>query len=174
MTALAHWNRRARRAAEAPHGDRAEVAASAGGRLDLIAESFARLSGRPLVDISPAGFEQAMWEAPRAIAAYGIGLEPRFFYGNRVMLELLGMTANEFIGTISRHQAEPVLREERERMIDGLAQHDIVDVYAVVGIAANGRRFAISNAQIWNLIDRKGARHGLGTTFADWQFLDGG
>ncbi|HEY6814487.1 MAG TPA: MEKHLA domain-containing protein [Croceibacterium sp.] len=150
------------------------MAASAGSRLKLIADSFARLGGKPLVDDTAVGLERALWEAPRAIAAHGVEPEPRFFYGNRILLDLLGMAASDFIGTVSQHLAEPVLREEQQRMIDGLTRHDIADVYAVVGIAANGRRFAIANAQIWNLVDRHGGRHGLGTTFADWQFLDGG
>jgi hypothetical protein len=114
-----------------------------------------------------------MWEAPRGIVAHGTEPEPRFFYANRIALELLAMTADEFIGTIANRLAEPVLREESMRLTAGLAQHDIVDIYAVVGLATNGRRFAISDAQIWNIVDRHGGRHGLGTTFAEWQFLDG-
>ena len=152
--------------------DRSAMRESAGARLALIAESFARLAGKPLVDLTPGGFEEAMWHAPRAIVAYGIEPEPRFFYGNRVALEVLAMTSGELIGTIANRLGEPVLREEQSRMIAGLARHDIVDMYAVVGLAANGRRYAISNAQLWNLVDRHGGHHGRAATFADWQFLD--
>jgi hypothetical protein len=161
------------RNASALRSGRAAMQTSAGGRLGLIAESFARLAGRPLVEPSELGLEAAMWDAPRAIVAHGTEPEPRFYYANRVALELLGMTATEFIGTIARSLAEPVIREERARLAAGLAQRDIVDIYAVVGIAANGRRFSISSAQVWKILDRHGGRHGLGTTFAEWQFLDG-
>jgi hypothetical protein len=154
--------------------DRSAMQASAGGRLALIAESFARLAGRPLVEPSPGGSEQAMWDAPRAIVAHGTEPEPRFFYGNRVALELFAMTAAAFIGLPSKRSAEPALRQERARMLAGLAQHDIVDDYAGVRIASTGRRFAISHAQVWNIVDEHYGRHGQAATFAEWQFLDRG
>src|SRR6187399_1012346 len=104
--------------------DRTAMQTSAGGRLGLIAESFARLTGKPLVEPSEGGLELAMWDAPRAIVAHGIEPEPRFFYANRIALELMAMTAAEFIGTIASSLAEPVLREESRRLAAGLAQHD--------------------------------------------------
>ena len=57
-------------------------------------------------------------------------------------------------------------------MLAGLTRHDIVDDYAGVRIARSGRRFAISQAQVWNIIDEHGGRHGQAATFAEWQFLD--
>ena len=157
-----------------PQSDRSAMQASAGERLALIGASFERLAGRPLVKSSPGGIEQAMWNAPRAIVAHGTEAEPRFFYGNRVALELFAMTAREFIGLPSHRSAEPGLREERARMLAGLERSGIVDGYAGVRIAADGRRFAIAGAQVWNLVDRHGRRHGQAATFAQWQFLDRG
>ena len=151
--------------------DRLAIQASAGERLALIAESFERLAGRPLVEPSPGGLEQAMWEAPRAIVAHGVETEPLFFYGNRVALELFAMTADEFIGLPSHRSAEAGLREARARMLAGLEQSGIVEGYAGVRIAADGRRFAISGAQVWNLVDGQGARHGQAASFAEWRFL---
>lgn len=157
-----------------PPSDRIAMEISAGGRLPLIAESFARLAGKPLVEIAPAGFGQAIWDAPHVIVAHGLEPEPRLFYGNRIALELLAMSAVEFIGRAARTTAEPPLREERSRIVSGLAQDDIADIYGVVGIAANGRRYAISEGKVWNLVDRHGGRHGMGATYAAWQFLDRG
>ena len=155
-----------------PTSDRSAMQASAGERLALIADSFERLAGRPLVEPSADGIEQAMWLAPRAIVAHGTEAEPLFFYGNRIALELFAMTAAEFIGLPSSRSAEPALRQERARMLEGLARGDIVEDYASVRIAANGRRFAISHAQVWNLVDPRGGRHGQAATFAEWRFLD--
>lgn len=157
-----------------PLSDRSAMQASAGGRLALIAESFFRLAGRPLVEPAQGDLEQALWEAPRAIVAHGTEPDPRFFYGNRIALELFAMTAAEFIGLPSKRSAEPALRQERARMLAGLAERDIVDDYAGVRIAATGRRFAISHAQVWNIVDANGGRHGQAATFAEWQFLDRG
>jgi hypothetical protein len=152
--------------------DRRAMEASAGARLALIAASFERLAGRSLVEASPGAIEQALWEAPRAIVAHGTEPEPRFFYGNRIALELFAMTAAELIGLPSHRSAEPALRESRARMLARLAQDDIVDDYAGVRIAASGRRFAISHAQVWNIVDEHGGRHGQAATFAEWQLLD--
>src|SRR5688572_2300417 len=110
--------------------DRFAMHASVGDRLTLIAESFARLAGRPLVEPSPSGIEQALWEAPRAIVAHGTEAEPRFFYGNRIALELFAMTATEFIGLPSHRSAEPALREARARMLAGLEQGGIAERYS--------------------------------------------
>ena len=157
---------------EGSDSNRLAMRASAGDRLALIAESFERLAGRPLVEPSPGGIERAMWETPRAIVAHGTEAEPLFFYGNRVALELFAMTAAEFIDLPSHRSAEPALREERARMLAGLAEGGIVDGYAGVRIAADGRRFAIAGAHVWNLVDRHGRRHGQAASFAEWRFLD--
>jgi hypothetical protein len=157
---------------EAEAIDRAAMRASAGARLALIAESFARHFGRPLVEAAPGGLEAAMWDAPRAIVAHGTEPEPRFFYGNRLALELFAMRAEGFVGLASYSSAEPSEREERARMLEGLRLRGSLADYSGVRIAADGRRFAISNTQVWNLDDARGERHGQAATFAEWRFLD--
>src|SRR5687768_2985525 len=144
--------------------DRLAMRASADARLAVIAASFEHLAGRALVGPSLGGIEQAMWDAPRAIVAHGTEAEPLFFYGNRVALGLFAMTAAEFIGLPSHRSAEPALREARARMLAGLEQGGIVEGYSGVRIAADGRRFAISGATVWNLIDESGGRQGQAAT----------
>jgi hypothetical protein len=152
--------------------DRVAMRASAGDRLALIAGSYAHLAGRPLVEPTAEGVEQAMWDAPRAIVAHGTEAEPLFFYGNRIALELFAMTAAEFIGLPSHRSAEPALREARARMLAGLEQSGIVEGYSGVRIAGDGRRFTIAGATVWNLVDGSGERYGQAATFAEWRFLD--
>jgi hypothetical protein len=151
--------------------DRFAMQVSAGPRLELIAESFARFFGRPLVESAPRGLEQTLWEAPRAIVAHGTELEPLFFYGNRVALELFDLRADAFIGLASYSSADPSEREERARMLEGLRLRGFLDDYSGVRVSASGRRFAITNTQVWNLVDRDGGRHGQAATFAEWRFL---
>ena len=153
---------------------RAAMHASAGERLALIAASFERLAGKPLVEASSGGLERALWEAPRAIVAHGTQAEPLFFYGNRIALTLFAMAAEQFIGLPSHRSAEPALREARARMLAGLDASGIVEGYAGVRIAADGRRFRISGAYVWNLIDDSGTRHGQAASFAEWQFVGEG
>lgn len=137
--------------------------ASAGKRLALIAESYSRLNGRPLV---PGGGE--LWTAPNAVVAHGIEDPPLFFYGNVIALELFRMSAVDFIGLPSHRSAEPAQRDERARMLERLEAHDVVTGYSGIRIAADGTRFLIRNAVIWNLVDQSGRRHGQAATFADW------
>ena len=151
--------------------DRAAMRDSAGARLQVIAESFARLTGQPLVAAAADDLERALWDAPRAIVAHGIEAEPRFFYGNRAALALFAMRAEDFIGLPSYRSAEPALREERAAMLARLERDQVVDDYAGVRIATNGRRFAIGPAHVWNLLDTHGTRHGQAATFAQWRFL---
>ena len=153
--------------------DRAAMRDSAGARLQVIAGSFARLAGRPLVQAAPDDLERALWEAPHAVVAHGTEADPLFFYGNRTALALFAMRAREFIGLPSHRSAEPALRGERAAMLARLERDQIVDDYAGVRIAASGRRFAIGPAHVWNLLDERGARHGQAATFAAWRFLDG-
>jgi hypothetical protein len=152
--------------------DRFAMHASAGLRIELIAESFARSFGRPLVESAPRGLEQALWEAPRAIVAHGTEPEPLLFYGNRVALELFALDARGFIGLASYSTAEPHEREERARMLERLRLRGSLADYSGVRIAADGRRFRIVGTQVWNLDDARGERHGQAATFAEWRLLD--
>src|SRR5688500_5000274 len=128
------------------------MAASAGPRLALIAESFARLAGRSLVGAASGELEAALWQARHALGAHGTEPEPQFFYGNRLALELFEMRAAEFIGLPSHRSAEPARRDERARMLARLEQDDLIGDYAGVRLAASGRRFEISGACVWNLV----------------------
>lgn len=143
--------------------DREKMFASAGARLGLIAESYERLTGSAL-----ASSPDDLWDAPRAIVAHGTEHPPLFFYGNRQALTLFRMPIERFIGMPSYRSAEPALREERAAMLARLAERDMVDDYSGVRIAADGSRFRIERATVWNLRDEAGRCHGQAATFADW------
>lgn len=137
--------------------------ASAGARLALLAESFHRLTGRELAT------DGDVWTAPAAIVAHGIESPPRFFYGNARALALFRMDAAQFIGLPSYRSAEPALRDERAAMLAQLDAADVVRGYTGVRIAADGARFRILDAVIWNLVDRSGQRHGQAAWFDKWE-----
>jgi len=139
------------------------IAASAGPRLGLIAQSYARLTGLSL--------PEPLWTAPCVILAHGTQDDPIFFYGNRLALELFEMTAAAHIATPSRLSAEPVAREERARLLAQVAARGFIDDYAGVRVSATGRRFRIERATVWNLLDANGAVHGQAATFSDWTEL---
>lgn len=145
--------------------DRTLMEQSAGARLALLAESFLRLTGRPL---APDG---SLWSADAAILAHGTQDPPLFFYGNARTLDLFRMPAADFLGRPSHTSAEPAHRDERARMFARLEADDVVMDYAGVRVAADGTRFRIEDAVIWNLVDEYGQRHGQAAWFERWEML---
>ena len=109
--------------------------------------------------------------APAAIVAHGTQEVPLFFYGNRSALSLFRMSADQFIGLPSYRSAEAALREERAAMLARLDAADVVTGYKGVRVAADGTRFRIKDAVIWNLVDERGQRHGQAAWFDAWEWL---
>jgi len=145
--------------------------AEAGPRLRLAVESFARLTGRPLLeggDVSPA----ALWRAPFGLLAHGVQPDPVLFYGNRRALELFELAPEQLVRMPSRLTAESDGRAERAELLDQVAQQGFIDNYAGVRVSAMGRRFRIEGATVWNLIDRQGARRGQAAAIRSWTLLD--
>jgi hypothetical protein len=134
-------------------------------RISLIAESFERLLGRPLV--GPADdIVAALWQAPFALVAHGTEPDPVFFFGNRYALAAFESEVAQFTRLPSRLSAEAPLREERQTLLDRVTRDGFIDDYAGVRISALGKRFRIEGAIVWNLIDQLGERHGQAATFA--------
>jgi PAS domain-containing protein len=135
--------------------------------LQLIVDSYQRLTGRAL--LAPADdLRTALWLAPVVVVAHGTEPDPVFFYGNRVALELFEMSFEDFTRLPSRYSAEPMLRDERAAFLARVERDGFIEDYSGVRISANGRRFRIERAVVWNLIDVAGVRHGQAATFADW------
>ncbi len=137
-------------------------------RLRLIVASYQRLTGKPLIDSVPANtaaLREAIWNAPRAIVAHGTEDDPVFFYGNRLALQLFEMSFDEFARLPSRFSAEPLLREERAKLLEQVARQGYVDGYRGMRIARSGGRFMIQDGTVWNLVNEQGIRHGQAATF---------
>ncbi len=137
----------------------------AGARLSLIAESFARLLGRPLITEGPDP-AQSLWTLPRVILAHGTEADPLFFYGNRLALELFELSPEQLIAMPSRLSAEPLRREERARLLARVAENGFIDDYSGIRVSSSGKRFRIHDAVVWNLLDARGHLHGQAATFA--------
>ena len=133
---------------------------AADARLALIAESYHRLTGRQLLE---AG--ETLWAASRAIVAHGTEDDPVFFYGNRLALQRFEMSFAEFVRLPSRLSAEPQGREVRAALMERVTRQGFVDDYSGMRISSRGRRFMISNATVWNLLDEAGVYHGQAAVF---------
>lgn len=132
-------------------------------RLAVIADSYRRLTGKPLLDepFDPL----AMWGAPRAIVAHGVEDDPLFFYGNRLALQLFEMDFEEFARLPSRLSADPVGQQARAVLMEKVARLGFVDGYSGERVAKSGRRFMIVDVTIWNLCDAHGKYLGQAATF---------
>lgn len=140
-------------------------------RIALIAQSFAALTGQPLVEgagAQPEEIVERLWRAPQVIVAHDTAPDPVFFFANRAALTLFEMDFEAFTQLPSRLSAEPMLREERAHLLERVARDGIITDYAGVRVSATGRRFRIEQAAVWNLIDADAVRHGQAAAFARW------
>lgn len=136
-------------------------------RLRLIVESYKRLTGLSLLTLGPGqtGLSEALWQAPRAIVAHGTEVDPIFFYGNRLALELFEMTFEAFARLPSRLSAEPLAQAAREKLLAEVSRRGYIDDYSGMRVASSGRRFMITGATVWNLLDEAGIYHGQAAVF---------
>jgi len=136
-------------------------------RIALVAESHARLTGRDLV---PTGGDvvAALWALPAVVLAHGTEADPLFFFANRAALCRFECGVEQLVGRPSRFSAEAPLRAERQALLERVSRDGFIRDYAGVRIAADGRRFRIEQATVWNLVDGAGAVHGQAATFDRW------
>jgi MEKHLA domain len=139
-------------------------------RACLILDSHERVVGRPLLSVqgSEASRARALYEANIVVLAHGIEPDPIFDYGNLLAQQLFELSWDELVALPSRLSAEPVNREERQRLLDAVAQRGFIDDYAGVRISKTGKRFRIAGATVWNLLDAEGVRRGQAATFSSW------
>ena len=147
------------------------VTESAGERLALIPQSFARLTGRALLGDTPPT-TAALWLAPMVILAHGAEADPVFFYGTAMALAVFEFTADKLLRTPSRLSAETPDRAERARLLDEVSRRGFIEDYAGVRVSSTGRRFRIEQATVWNLLDEAGRLHGQAAAFSRWVRLD--
>lgn len=139
----------------------------------LLLDSFERLTGRKLLAFDPTtqSAEEALNDAPFVLLSHGTEADPVLNYGNRLALQLWEMSWEKFTSMPSRLTAEPMAREDRERLLADAKRQGYSDGYRGVRIASSRRRFEIQEAIIWSLIDEEGNYRGQAATFAKWRPL---
>ena len=95
--------------------------------------------------------------------------DPRFIYANKAAQAAFEYDWEEITELPSRLSAEPVDREDRQRLFDAVARHGFATGYSGLRIAKSGRRFRIEDGVVWQLIDEDGAVRGQAATFAKWR-----
>ena len=136
----------------------------------LLLASYQRLLNKPLLElVAGKSLGQQVYEADLALLSHNTAADPLFNYGNRYALDLFELPWAEFVGMPSRYSAEPVNREERERLLAQVTAQGFIDHYAGVRIASSGKRFLIRQAVVWNVYDDQQHFYGQAATFKDWQ-----
>jgi hypothetical protein len=136
-------------------------------------DSYRHWLGHELIDRGGDELAQSerLFQAPFVVVAHGVQADPIFNYANRRALELWEMELTTLLATPSRMTAEPVHRQERERLLERTARQGFVDDYQGIRISASGRRFRIERAIVWNVLDVTGRKIGQAATFSSWHDL---
>lgn len=134
--------------------------------------SYAHWLGRPLLhNCQPDEAVRQLFMAPFVVVSHGTQVDPVLNYGNQMALDLWEMDWSKFISTPSRITAEPVHRQERQRLLQCVNAKGYIDNYSGIRITSTGRRFRINAAIVWNLLDANGNHHGQAATFNKWEYL---
>jgi hypothetical protein len=114
---------------------------------------------------------RALYHAPFVVLSHDSAVDPVFNYANLTAQRCFEMSWPEFVCLPSRFSAEPLARDERQRLLDRVSRRGFIDDYQGVRVSRTGRRFLVSNATVWNLTDEQGRAAGQAATFSTWQNL---
>lgn len=142
-----------------------------GGHVTALLRSYRALTGKHLI-LPTDDQARLAYEAPFVLLSHDGAGDPLLTYGNLAAQKLFAMDWRKLVGTPSRETAEAPERAEREELLRRVAENGFIDDYSGVRIAADGRRFTIRNASVWNVSDAQGSRIGQAAVFAEWEPLD--
>lgn len=139
-----------------------------------ILQSYRQMTGRDLLPGSapPDQLAHQLYHAPFVVLSHDASADPLFTYANLAAQRLFEFSWDEMVGMPSRFSAEPMLREERQKLLERVARDGYIDDYHGVRIAKSGQRFMIKNATVWNRIDPQGLRLGQAATFTTVEYLN--
>ena len=120
---------------------------------------------------SPETDARALSDAPFVVASTDTAEDPVLNYGNRCALNLCGVSWEQFTRLPGRKTAEAPERAERERFLNEVRERGFIRNYSGIRVTADGRRFRIHEAVVWNLSDESGAYAGQAVRFDRWDWL---
>jgi MEKHLA domain len=138
----------------------------------LLVSSYRRTVGAEPPFFEPGHRASAAWlydEAHHPVLAHNTDPDPRFIYANKAAQACFEYGWDEITSLPSRLSAEPVDREERQRLLESVTRHGFATGYSGFRIAKFGRRFFIDDGVVWQLIDDDGVLRGQAATFAKWR-----
>ncbi len=139
----------------------------------LLLDSYEKLLEHQLIERKGNAEEQAkaLFFAPFVVVSHGKEADPIFNYGNQVLLDLWERGWDDLTKTPSRLSAEPILREERQRILETTATQGYLENYQCVRISRTGKRYKIEDMTLWNVLDNRDKYCGQAATFSQWSVL---
>ncbi|MCX7673593.1 MAG: MEKHLA domain-containing protein [Thiobacillaceae bacterium] len=138
-----------------------------------ILRSYRHWTGRDLIAPAVTAVEaaRALYHAPIVVLSHDTSADPSFTYANLAAQRLFGRDWEQFVGLPSRLSAEPLVQAERARLLAEVARQGYAEGYSGVRITADGRRFRVLGATVWNLRDERGSVCGQAACFSAWEWL---
>lgn len=133
--------------------------------------SYHSLTGKHLIASGSDAAKQA-YEAPFVLLSHDGADNPLLTYGNLTAQKLFSMDWKKLVGMPSQKTTEAPVRAEREQLLHRVTERGFIDDYSGIRIAADGRRFMIHKATVWNVSDSQGIRIGQAATFTEWQSIE--
>jgi len=141
--------------------------------IENLLKSYLRWTGRELIPPASSPHKRAimLFDQPFVVLSHGTQADPILNYGNKAALDLWELTWEEFTKMPSRLTAEPVNREDRDRLLEQVRQNGFIDTYSGVRITGSGRRFLIERGTVWNIVDEKDKYVGQAAMFNRWKYI---
>ena len=120
--------------------------------------SFQHWTGKTLLENSSdraAEIARELFLAPFVLVSHGTEPDPIINYGNQKALDLWELSWEELTQMPSRYTAEPVAKEDRDRILTQTKIQGFVNNYRGVRISSKGQHFLIENGTIWNVLDEQ-------------------
>ncbi len=137
----------------------------------ILLDSYLHYFGEDLVPRGPGETERLM-NASFVVLSHGTEEDPVFNYGNQQAQTLFEMDWDTLTSLPSRLSAEPLHREERQKLLDEVRSRGFSDNYGGIRVSATGKRFRVEGARVWTLSDESGKPVGQAASFSDWKRID--
>jgi hypothetical protein len=139
------------------------------GISNLILESHQRLFGKALLQAQGSRLAaQELFVLDRVVLCHDGSEDPQFIYANRAALLLFRRNWEGMVGMPSRLSASPQQRLKRGQLLEQARRQKALVDYGGERVDAQGRRFQIRGARLWNLVDEERHYRGQAACFSDW------
>ncbi|MFI3189511.1 MEKHLA domain-containing protein [Crenothrix sp. D3] len=138
--------------------------------IELITRSFQHLLGYSLLPDTD-NLAERLYHAPFVLLSHNTEVDPIFNYANAQGLQLFELNWQQLITLPSRASAEPINQAARAQLMHQVTTQGFITDYQGVRISKTGKRFAITNAIVWNLTDTNGIYQGQAACFSNWTVL---